>query len=135
MSSDDDEDGNFKPQPKTAKHHNHSGPSKTKTTSNSTSNSKPKGWSDVEKRALAIEMRLYKDENVNKAAKDILHDTKLFEYMSTLLARKHGIHRSGNGCKNEWNRRGREESGIENRVKTKSKSTSLSTSVQRPKGA
>jgi hypothetical protein len=134
ISSDDNSEGAFEPQPKRGKRGHASDQPKANRASGSNFNSKPKGWSTTEKDALATEMRLYKEENSNKPSKDLLHDAKLFEYMSSQLARKYGIHRSGNGCKNEWNRRGREQSGIENRIKTKSRSK-MSTSVQVPRGA
>jgi hypothetical protein len=134
MSSDDDSEEAFEPQPKKVKRSHTSGQQKASRASSSTVNSKPKGWCAAEKNALATEMRLYKEENADKPSKDLLHDAKLFGYMSSLLARKHGIHRSGNGCKNEWNRHGREQSGIENRTKTKPKSK-MSTSVQVPRRA
>lgn len=134
VTTDDEEEEKDEPEPKRAKRGGRNVQPVTHSTSGST-NSRAKGWSDTEKAALASEMRLYKEESAHIDPKNIMRDTRLFEYMSSRLASRHSIYRSANGCKNEWNRRGREQSGIENRIKLRSRSNSMSTSVQRAKGA
>jgi hypothetical protein len=43
-----------------------------------------------------------------------LKDVKLYAKISSQLAER-GIRRSGNACKNQWNRAGRQKSGFEER--------------------
>jgi hypothetical protein len=75
-----------------------------------------KPWSHAEIQALIALMAAHRNPPVgpNGRKPEILHDVRLFELMSRQLALQ-GIDRSAGACKNEWNRRGRQVSGIDNR--------------------
>jgi hypothetical protein len=74
------------------------------------------GWSHAELQVLIGLVGAHRNAPIGPNGKrpDILHDVRLFELMSRQLAAQ-GIHRSTGACKNEWNRRGRQLSGIDNR--------------------
>jgi hypothetical protein len=92
----------------------------TATTANPTQTAsashKPKPWSNAETQALIGLVAAHRNPPVgpNGRKPEILHDVRLFELMSHQL-RLQGIDRSAGACKNEWNRRGRQLSGIDNR--------------------
>jgi hypothetical protein len=77
---------------------------------------KAPGWTDRELQALIALVRAHRNAPVGLNGKkpEVLHDVRLFELMSRQL-RAQGINRSAGACKNEWNRRGRQASGIDNR--------------------
>ena len=77
---------------------------------------KPKPWSNAELQALIALVGAHRNAPVGLNGKkpEVLHDVRLFELMSRQL-RAQGIDRSAGACKNEWNRRGRQASGIDNR--------------------
>ncbi len=75
-----------------------------------------KGWTNTELQALIALVRAHHNAPIGPNGKrpEILHDVRLFELMSRQLQAQ-GINRSAGACKNEWNRRGRQASGIDNR--------------------
>jgi hypothetical protein len=91
-------------------------PANTNTARVAVGNRRAQGWSNAELQALIALMRAHRNAPVgpNGQAPVILHDVRLFQLMSRQLAAQ-GIHRTPGACKNEWNRRGRQLSGIDNR--------------------
>lgn len=77
---------------------------------------RPKPWSNAELQALIALVGAHRNAPVGLNGKkpEVLHDVRLFELMSRQL-RAQGIDRNAGACKNEWNRRGRQASGIDNR--------------------
>ena len=77
---------------------------------------KPQAWSNAELQALIALVGAHRNAPIGPNGKkpEVLHDVRLFELMSRQL-RAQGIDRSAGACKNEWNRRGRQASGIDNR--------------------
>lgn len=75
-----------------------------------------KPWSNAETQALIALMAAHCNPPIGPDGRkpEILHDVRLFELMSRQL-RLQGFERSPGACKNEWNRRGRPTSGIDNR--------------------
>lgn len=91
-------------------------PTLANTTPAAAANRRTQGWSNTELQALITLVTAHRNAPArpNGQAAVILHDVRLFELMSHQLAAQ-GIHRSAGACKNEWNRRGRQLSGIDNR--------------------
>ena len=83
------------------------------------------GWTDRERQAFIGLMNIQVNHTPEE---DRLHDVHLYEFMSAQLRQRHGVNRNPGACKNEWNRRLRAFSGIDERkVKNPRK---LATSVQ-----
>jgi hypothetical protein len=88
----------------------------TNPTQGAVASRKPKRWSNAETQALIALVAAHRNPPVgpNGRKSEILHDVRLFELMSCQLSLQ-GINRSSGACKNEWNRRVRQLSGIDNR--------------------
>jgi hypothetical protein len=88
------------------------------------------GWSNIELQALIHLVTAHRNQPVGPDGRrpEILHDTRLFDLMSRQLQQQYNINRSGGACKNEWNRRGRQISGIDNRKVAKP--NQMATSLQ-----
>lgn len=91
------------------------------------------GWDDRELQALISLVRAHHNQPIGPNGKkpEVLRDVRLFELMSRQLQQQHGIFRSAGACKNEWNRRGRQISGIENRKVPNP--NQMATSLQKPR--
>jgi hypothetical protein len=84
------------------------------------------GWTQKERQTFIDLM----DEHISRtpAGTTRLYDTHLFEFISAQLRQRYGISRNPGACKNEWSRRLRSLTGIDERkVKNPDK---LATSIQ-----
>jgi hypothetical protein len=91
-------------------------PSPANTARTPAASRRAQGWSHAELQVLIGLVGAHRNAPIGPDGKrpEILHDMRLFELMSRQLGAQ-GIHRSAGACKNEWNRRGRQLSGIDNR--------------------